>query len=148
MRTGSSADYAAWRARIGYGGQTIPWPTQPRKLLTQSQSSGALELEGGQTKVFGGTRVPVYAKTLAIYDSTVMQQTGSAGNLVLQIVVDGAVVWSSAQTSSRAQGRREFGGPVAFIPLAANTNVVFQASNLHAANPISGAASITFEWVE
>ena len=148
MRTGSSADYAAWRARIGYGGQTIPWPNQPKRLLTQSQSSGALELEGGQTKVFGGTRVPVYAKTLAIHDSSVVQQAGTAGNLVQQIVVNGEVVWSSAQASSRAQGRREFGGPVALIPLAANTSVIFQASNLHAANPVSGAASITFEWVE
>ena len=148
MRTGSATDYVAWRARIGYGGQTIPWPTQPKKLLTQSQSSGVLELDGGQTKVFGGTRVPVYAKTLAVHDSSVVQQTGTAGNLQLQVVVDGSVVWSSAQTSSRAQGRREFGGPVALIPLAANTSVVFQASNSHAANPLSGAASITFEWVE
>lgn len=148
MRSGSSVYYGAWLARLGYGGQTIPWPTQPKQLLTQSQSSGPVELAGAQNLIYGGTRVPVYAKTLAIYDSTVMQQTGTAGNLSQQIVVDGAVVWSSAQASSRAQGRREFGGPVTLIPLAANTSVVFQVTNLHANEPLSGAASLTFGWVE
>ena len=147
MRTGASSNYAAWRARIGYGGQAIPWPAQPKRILTQSQSSGVLELEGGQSKVFGGTRVPVYAKTLAIYDSSITQQGGVAGALTLQVVVDGAVVWSSTQASSRSQGRREFGGPVALIPLVANTNVTFQAFNVHPSNPLSGATSITYEWV-
>ena len=148
MRTGAGNNYGAWQARLGYGAPAIPWPAQPRTLLTQSQSSGQIALDGAQSLAFGGTRVPVYAKNLAIYDSTAFQHTGNAGNLSVEVVVDGAVVWSSGRVSSRSQGRTEFGGPVATIPLSANTSVEFRVSNAHANGALTGTASITFGWVE
>lgn len=148
MRTGSSR-HGAWKARLGYGGQTIPWPTRSFVPLMQSQSSGRVEVPPATSKTFGVTRAPVYATRLAVYESTILELTsGNSGNVTVEVVADGVVVYTSGRISNRHQSRAEHGGPLATIKLAGHQTVEFRVSNTHPGTPMTTVAAVTFAWVE
>ena len=147
MRSGSGAWRGAWQARLGYGGQTIPWPATSEKPFTQSQNSGMMELDASCSEVFGVTVAPAFAKTLAIWEGSAYRSVGgSAGSVRMRVMVDGDEVWQTPSVSERQTRRREHGGPVALIPVTAGRTVEFRITNTHG-TPATGCAAITYAWV-
>ena len=148
MRTGA-AQYGAWKMRLGYGGQTIPWPARSTVPLMQAQSSGRMEIPPATSKTFGVTRAPVYATNLSIFESNVMQlTTESPGKVVVEVVAGGEVVYSSARVSNRQQSRAEHGGALAVVKIPGNRTVEIRLRNTHAGTPMVAVGSVTFAWVE
>ena len=146
MRTGGSVWRGAWQARLGYGGQTIPWPPTSETSFTQSQNSGMMELDASGSEVFGVTAAPTFAKTLAIWEGSAYRSAGgSAGSVRMQVVVDGEEVWQTPSISARQASRREHGGPVARVPVTAGKTVEFRIRNTHG-TPATGCAGITYAW--
>lgn len=147
MRTGAGVHRGAWQARLGYGGQTIPWPAMRETSLIQSQSSGVVQVPGSSSVIFGATRAPVFAKTLAIWEGNAHQTAGdSTGSITVRVMVGGQQVWTNGALSARAAQRAEHGGALALIPVAANAPVEFHVGNSHG-NPAAGIGAISFAWV-
>ena len=146
MRTGSGAWRGAWQARLGYGGQTIPWPVTAEKSFTQSQNSGMMELDASDSEVFGVAVAPSFARVLEIWEGSAYRSAGgAAGSVRMQVMVDGDEVWSTPSASARQASRREHGGPVSRIPVTAGKLVEFRITNTHR-TPATGCAGVTYAW--
>lgn len=143
MRTGENGRNAAWKGRLGYGGQSIPWPSTKSGHLIQSQSSGRIAVEGNASIQFGITRVPSFGRTLAIYDSSLVRFAGEVGHVSVQVRSGGTTLYTSAAASNRQASRMEQGGPIFTIELPANADVEFHINNGRP-TPADGFASITF----
>ena len=147
MRSGSGAWRGAWQARLGYGGQTIPWPVTAEKSFTQSQNSGMRELDAAGSEIFGVAVAPSFARKLEIWEGSAYRSAGGvAGSVRMQVMVDGEEVWSTPSASARQASRREHGGPVASIPVTAGKLVEFRIANTHG-TPATGCAGVTYAWV-
>lgn len=129
MRTGGNQN-GAWKARLGYGGQTIPWPSQKPTPIIQSQSSGVVTVAGNGSVTFGSTRVPAYARRFAIYDATFTLNEGDRGHVGMRVKTeDGTVVYVSSTASARQAKRAEHGGPIYIDTFPASTTLVFEIFN-------------------
>lgn len=132
MRTGGGQS-GAWKARLGYGGQTIPWPSQKPTPIVQSQSSGVIPVEGNSSVVFGTLRIPAFARKFAIYDALLTLNAGDWGHVGIRVKTsDGTVIYSSAGSSARQSKRAEHGGPIFIQTLNSGETVTFEAHNARA----------------
>ena len=137
MRTGGMQS-AAWKARLGYGGQTIPWPSRKPTPIVQSQSSGVVTVEGNSSVVFGSTRIPAFGRKFAIYDATLTRLAGDAGHIGIRVKDgDGNIIYTWASSPSARQAKRaEHGGPIFIRTLGAAETVTFEAYNGRATTAI------------
>lgn len=143
MRTGGNQN-GAWKARLGYGGQTIPWPSQKPAPIVQSQSSGVIPVEGNSTVVFGSLRIPAFARKFAIYDANLTINEGEQGHIGIQAKTsDGTVIYLSGSTSARQSKRAEHGGPIFIETLGSGEIVTFEAYN-NRATPAIVSSTVTY----
>lgn len=144
MRTGA-AQSGAWKARLGYGAQTIPWPSQKPTPIVQSQSSGVVDVAGDSSVIFGTVRVPTFARKFAIYDANLTINAGERGHVGIQIIdPDGAVIYShSAESPARVSKRAEHGGPIFIQEFPANTVLRMRVYNARGTDAV---ASGTFTY--
>ncbi|WP_404851084.1 WD40/YVTN/BNR-like repeat-containing protein [Dietzia kunjamensis] len=144
MRTGGRT--AAWKARLGYGGQAIPWPAARSAPLMLSQSSGKMTIAGSTFEVFGRTQVPGIGRTLVIYETNLSRLAGSAGQVTLQVRSEGAVVFSRSSLSARVNARNETNAPLFTIQLPALSTLDFVINNAHASEAVA-LASISYGFI-
>ena len=143
MRTGGNQN-GAWKARLGYGGQTIPWPSQKPTPIVQSQSSGVIPVEGNSSVVFGTLRIPAYARKFAIYDANLTINEGDQGHIGIRAKTsDGTVIYLSGTTSARQVKRAEHGGPIFIETLGSGETVTFEAFN-NRATPAIVSGTFTY----
>ena len=129
MRTGG-LQAGAWKARLGYGGQTIPWPSRKPTPIVQSQSSGVVDVPGNSSVTFGTLRIPAFARKFAIYDANLSINAGEWGNVGIRAKTsDGTVIYSWSATSARQAKRAEHGGPIFIQTLNSGETVTFEAYN-------------------
>lgn len=143
LRTGGGQN-GAWKARLGYGGQTIPWPSQKPTPIVQSQSSGVIPVEGNSSVVFGSLSIPAFGRKLAIYDATLTINEGEWGHVGIRVKDgDGKVIYSSANSSARYSKRAEHGGPIFIETLTSGETVTFELFTARVA-PAVLSATITY----
>ena len=143
MRTGANQN-GAWKARLGYGGQTIPWPSQKPTPIVQSQSSGVIPVEGNSSVVFGSLRIPAFARKFAIYDAALTINAGNQGHIGIRAKTsDGTVIYLSGTTSARQVKRAEHGGPIFIETLGSGETVTFEAFN-NRATPAIVSGTFTY----
>lgn len=129
MRTGG-LQAGAWKARLGYGGQTIPWPSRKPTPIVQSQSSGVVDIPGNSSVTFGTLRIPAFARKFAIYDANLSINAGEWGNVGIRAKTsDGTVIYSWSATSARQAKRAEHGGPIFIQTLNSGETVTFEVYN-------------------
>ena len=143
MRTGG-AQNGAWKARLGYGGQTIPWPSKKPTPIVQNQSSGVIPVEGNGSVVFGSLRIPAFARKFAIYDANLTINEGEWGHIGIRAKTsDGTVIYLWGSTSARQAKRAEHGGPIFIQTLNSGETVTFEVYNERAT---PGVVSGTFTY--
>lgn len=110
--------------------------------------SGEVQFEGIGSALLGVSRAPTFARNLAIYDTSLERTTGAVGHIAASVhLEDGTVLFQHAGASSRAQTRKEMGGPIAVFQVPAQAKVEFRISSGRA-DPTHAFGSVTFAFIK